>query len=104
MPACVMAGLVIVGDNYGFVYTGAADSIAFARPKSSTLTMPSGRTLMLAGLEITVHDAVFMRRFERFADLLGDEESLAERKRAADEALSEVFTLDELGEDIGQDL
>ena len=48
MPGCVIAGVVIVGDM------GDADatpgSKAFARPKSSTFTVPSARTLMLAGL------------------------------------------------------
>jgi hypothetical protein len=48
-PACVIAGVVIVGDIDTPDVT-AAGSNALARPKSNTLTVPSGRTLMLAGL------------------------------------------------------
>ncbi len=47
-PACVMAGLVMVGDNV-WPADVAAGSFVFAKPKSSTLTVPSRRTLMLAG-------------------------------------------------------
>ena len=41
-------GVVIVGDcdTFGVPPTG---SIAFAKPKSSTFTVPSARTLMFAG-------------------------------------------------------
>ena len=46
--ASVTAGVEIVGIRE---LTGplAAGSIAFASPKSSTFTVPSGRSLMLAG-------------------------------------------------------
>ena len=49
VPACVIAGVVIVGDceTFGALPTG---SIALARPKSSTFTVPSGRSLMFVGL------------------------------------------------------
>ena len=50
MPACVIAGVVMVGDCDTSATCAPAGSIAFARPKSSTFTVPSGRTLMLAGL------------------------------------------------------
>ncbi len=39
-----MAGVVIVGDIDMFGDELAAGSIAFAKPKSSTFTVPSGRT------------------------------------------------------------
>jgi hypothetical protein len=41
---------VIVGDIDTLGDELGAGSIAFARPKSSTFTVPSGRTLMFAGL------------------------------------------------------
>ena len=44
-----MAGLVIVGDC-DVPLVRLAGSSAFARPKSSTFTAPSRRTLMSAGL------------------------------------------------------
>ncbi len=50
IPACVIAGVVMVGDCGTFGDIAPAGSIAFARPKSSTFTAPSGRTLMFAGL------------------------------------------------------
>ena len=47
-PACVIAGDEIVGDCVTF---GAptAGSIAFARPKSRTFTVPLSLSLILAG-------------------------------------------------------
>ena len=48
MPACVIAGVVMVGDCETFG-DEAVGSIAFANPKSNTFTVPSGRTLMFAG-------------------------------------------------------
>ena len=50
IPACVIAGVVIVGDIETPDAAAPAGSIAFARPKSNTFTVPSARTLMLAGL------------------------------------------------------
>ena len=54
MPgAVIIAGLVIVGDSSGCdrpLLEADAGSNAFASPKSSTLTAPSSRTLMFAGL------------------------------------------------------
>jgi len=48
MPACVIAGVVSVGD-IDMLGDEPAASSAFARPKSSTFTVPSLRTLMFAG-------------------------------------------------------
>ena len=45
----VNAGLVIVGDERAAEAAASTGSRAFARPKSSTLTVPSGRILMFAG-------------------------------------------------------
>ena len=50
IPACVIAGDVIVGDIDMLGDDRAGGSIAFASPKSSTFTVPSARTLMFAGL------------------------------------------------------
>ena len=49
IPAWVIAGVVIVGDCETLGEEPAAGSIALASPKSSTFTVPSGRTLTLAG-------------------------------------------------------
>ena len=48
-PACVI-GEVIVGEfNAALTDSCPSPDVSFARPKSSTLTVPSGRILMLAG-------------------------------------------------------
>ena len=48
---------------------------AFAKLKSKTLTVPSSRTLMLAGPQIGVNAPGFVRGFQGFRDLLGNWES-----------------------------
>jgi len=48
IPICV-ALAVIVGEFIASTLDEAAGSIAFARPKSSTFTVPSARTLMFCG-------------------------------------------------------
>jgi hypothetical protein len=49
-PNCVKAGVVMVGDCESSGDKASVGSVAFASPKSSTFTGPSGRTLMFAGL------------------------------------------------------
>ena len=50
IPIWVSAGLVIVGDAVTSPRPTSTGSRAFASPKSSTFTAPSGRTLIFAGL------------------------------------------------------
>ena len=61
----------------------APGSIAFASPKSSTFTVPSGRDLDVRGLQVAVDDALLVRGFERLGDLPRDRQRLVERDRAA---------------------
>jgi hypothetical protein len=49
IPACVIAGVVMVGDCVMLGDEPAGAFIAFASPKSRTFTAPSARTLMFAG-------------------------------------------------------
>ncbi len=56
----------------------AAGSSAFASPKSSTLTVPSGRDLDVGGLQVAVDDAVLVRRLERLGDLPRDRQCLVD--------------------------
>ena len=82
MPAWVMrAGDAIVGEAESEVDVGTAPSAAmsFAKPKSRTLTTPSGVILM--------DDPLVMRRFERLGDLSGDRQRLVDRDRAARDPL-----------------
>src|SRR5687768_13647744 len=72
-PIPVIAGLVIVGDCVRCaspVLPTPPASVSFARPKSSTFTVPSG--LDVRGLQIAMDDAVFVRRFERLDNLARD--------------------------------
>ena len=50
--AVIMAGEVMVGDCETLGDIASVGSSAFANPKSSTFTVPSDRTLMLAGFQI----------------------------------------------------
>ena len=47
------------------------------------------------GLEIAVHDALLVRRFERFGDLAGDRQGLVDRHRGAGDAIGERLPFDE---------
>jgi hypothetical protein len=48
----IIAGVVIVGDcDSPTAPEAAGASVNFANPKSNTFTVPSGRTLMLAGFK-----------------------------------------------------
>ena len=72
IPAAVIAGVVIVGDPRGAAVPCQRDRTpvhALASPKSSTLTAPSARTLMLAGFEIAMDDPLLVGRVERLGDL-----------------------------------
>ena len=94
IPVCVIAGdvIVVTSDPTRLV---AAGSIAFARPKSRTLTVPSGLHLDVRGLQIAMNDPLLVRGFERLGDLLGDWQRLVERNRAARNALRQILALDE---------
>ena len=103
-PSCVPCAAVSVGE---FMIVGerarsaaeaapAAGSIALARPKSRTLTVPSAVSLTFCGLEVAVDDALLVRGLERLGDLPGDGQRLVERQRAARERADEILALDEL--------
>ena len=69
---------------------------AFARPKSRTLTVPSGVTLTFAGLRSRWTIPLLVRRLQRLGDLPRDGERLVERERAARDALGQRLALDQL--------
>ena len=74
----------------------AATAAAFARPKSSSLTTPSGVILMFAGFRVAMHDPVVVRGREPVGDLSRDAERLVERNRPLLDALGQRRPLDEL--------
>jgi hypothetical protein len=87
IPACGIAGGVIVGDIETLADATPIGSIALANPKSRTLTVPSARTLMFAGFQIAVNDPLLVCGFQAVRDLLRDRQRLVERNRAARDAL-----------------
>ena len=102
IPACVIAGVVIVGDIAGTRADPAVGSIALARPKSSTFTVPSVADLDVRGLEIAMDDALLVRRFERLGDLLA--RSAAPRRRGwpARDPLRQILALDQFHDERAQ--
>ena len=98
-PTCVIAGVVIVGesviDDGDIERVADAGSNAFARPKSSTLTVPSSCT-HVGRLQIAMDDALLVCRLERFRDLPGDRQCLIHRQRTGPDALGQRRALDEL--------
>ena len=90
IPACVIAGVVIVGDiEHARQTNHAAGSMALARPKSSTFTVPSDRTLMFAGFRSRWMMPLLVRGFERLRDLLRDGQRLVDRNGAAGDTVRE---------------
>ena len=65
-------------------------SSAFARPKSSTFTVPSWRTLDVGWLEIAVDDPLLVRGFERLGDLLRDGKGFINWNRSLRDAVGQV--------------
>jgi hypothetical protein len=86
---------VIVGDMDMFGDEPAAGSIALARPKSSTFTVPSPRTLMFAGFRsrVTIPCSCAASRASR--DLLRDGQGFVARHGSAREAQRQIVTFDE---------
>ena len=98
IPMLVMAGLAIVGDSdrAAAVVAGPDPSSAFARPKSSTFTVPSSRTLMLAGFRSRWTMPCSCAASMRLGDLPGDGDSFVNRDRPLSDPLCQVRTGDEL--------
>ena len=82
-PSAVMRA-VIVGefDIAPLARSPLRRSSAFARPKSSTFTVPSAAHLDVGRLQIAMDDALLVRRFERVGDLPRDRQRLVERHRS----------------------
>ena len=95
MPAYVIAGVVIVGDCDTLGDEPAAGSIAFANPKSSTFTVPSGADFDVGGLQVAMNDALLVCGFKRFGNLLRDRQCVVEGNGSAPDALRQILALDQ---------
>ena len=94
-----MARVARVGDIDVLGDEPTVGSTAFARPKSRTFTVPSLRTLMLAGFRSRWMMPLLVSGFKRLGNLLRDRQHLVERERAFRDALREILTFDEFHHD-----
>jgi len=98
-PACVI-GEVIVGEfNATLIESCASPDVSFARPKSSTLTVPSGRILMFAGFRSRWTMPIACAASSASRDLPRDRQDLVDRHRPSCEALAKVLSGNELHDD-----
>ena len=102
IPACVIAGVVIVGDMR---HVRAAPSPRrlhrLRQPEVEHLHRAVGAHLDVRGLQIAMDDALLVRGFERVGDLLRDRQRFVERDRAARDALRQILALDEFHHERG---
>jgi hypothetical protein len=79
--------------------TSVSGPFAFASPKSSTFTEPSGRILTLPGFEIAMHDVLLVRGFQSIGDLAREGESFFDRNGAFGDAFRQRRAFDQLHDD-----
>ena len=94
-PICVIAGVVIVGELVTPGLNADAGSSAFARPKSRTFTVPSGRSLMFAGFRSRWMTPCSCAASSASEICPRDRQGFADRNRALRDAIRERGTLDE---------
>jgi hypothetical protein len=96
IPICVIAGVVIVGDIDWLDDITPAGSVALARPKSSTLTVPSVRNLDVRGLQVPVDDPQLVSGFQGLGYLLRDRQCLVDWNPASSNSVGERLPLHQL--------
>ena len=101
MPIWV-ACAVTVGELIASTRDVPTGSIALARPKSRTFTVPSGADLDVRRLQIAVDDVLLVRGVERVGDLLRDRQRLVERDRAARDPRRQVVAVDQFHDQGGE--
>jgi hypothetical protein len=69
---------------------------SFRQPEIEHLHDTVRAQLDVRGLEIAVHDALFVRGFERLGDLARDGDGFVNRYRTAAQPLRQVFAVDQL--------
>ena len=77
----IIAGEVMVGDAVASGLPTDTGSRAFAKPKSSTFTVPSGADFDIRRLQIAMDDPLLVRRFDRLGDLRRDRQRVVDRNR-----------------------
>jgi len=92
----IVAGNVIVGDCETFGDSAAVGSSAFAKPKSSSLTVPSGRSLMFAGLRSRWMISCSCAASRAFGNLFGNGPRFIDGNWSAGNAVCERQSLNQL--------
>ena len=99
IPACVIAGDVMVGDCVSPPEPEAWSPSRIERlrqPEVEHLHRAVGSDFDVCRLEIAMDDALLVRGFERVRDLLRDRQRLVERDRAPRDPLREIVAFDQL--------
>ena len=97
MPACVIAGVVIVGDiDIGGIDRRGRRLDRLRQAEVEHLDGAVGTHLDVGRLEVSMHDADVVRRFERVGGLPRDLKGFIGRERALPNAIREGRPFDEL--------
>ena len=86
IPACVIAGVVIVGDWLsapGGLTSGRRGLSGFRQPEVEHLHGAVRADFDVRRLQITMDDALLVRRLQRLGDLFRDQQCLVEWDRSA---------------------
>ena len=94
MIPCCVAAMLSVGE-FERLASAPSPMNAFASPKSSTFTLPSGVTLMFAGFRSAVDDALFVCGFKGFGDLESQLEGFFDRDGTALQPVRQRVAFDE---------
>ena len=95
MPV-IIAGDVIVGERLTVAASvGLVGAVSFAKPKSSTLTVPSRSQLDVRGLQIAMDDSLFVRGLERVGDLSRNWQCFLDREWPLRDPISQRRPFDE---------
>ena len=86
----------MVGDSNRPFRRRPGVSRILARPKSSTLTDPSGSELDVGRLQITVNDSMLVSRFDRIRNLLRNLQRFVKRNWAVRDPIRERRPVDQL--------
>ena len=95
IPACVIAGVVIVGD---IDTLGDGTRRWIQRPGQPKVEHFDGAVITdfdIGGLQVAMDDPLLVRGFEGLGDLLGDGQGLGDRDSPARDALGEILALDQ---------
>jgi hypothetical protein len=79
---------------------GGAGAARGGEPEVENFHLPRRGDDDIAGFEVAVHDAVFVRGFHSRGDVAADVDGLVDGKRPARESLRQRFTVDELEHEI----